>query len=314
MKEDAHKHPEKIVRKFERDLWQIVPFIKGSRSNDAPRETLFALKLALSEWVSNPVLISSSSLEELDFFLSPLDLWATVKKYFPDLTNEDYRPFVARIGSPIAYKHRPLFCTPLFHELGHFLDISLGLTELSLIMNPIDIVPSGLNEAQFREITLNHRREYFADLFSACYCGEIAAKSLHELAPDHSASNTHPATKDRIQNINEFLTKGTNKNVEMFNSALEARKLDKLSTRFSTPNLNVAFDDFVPYQISSKEELFGIYISGWNYLFDKLKGGTGKWGELEVTDFEIEKTVNDLTEKSIRNFEIRERWKNGSAD
>ena len=56
-------------------------------------------------------------------------------------------------------------------------------------------------------------------------------------------------------------------------------------------------------------ELYGIFTGGWDYLFDQISNRTAPWIDNGADVHGIERTVNDLVEKSIRNFEIRERWK-----
>ena len=70
------------------------------------------------------------------------------------------------------------------------------------------------------------------------------------------------------------------------------------------------FDDVLTYRIQNVEELYGIYIAGWDYLHDQLQNKTAPWIDGDVKDGAIEKTINDLVEKSIRNFELVEKWSN----
>jgi len=121
-----------------------MQFVRGSRAKDAPHEAQYVLRKALSHWIeSDDVLISSAALENLDFFISLEDTWDFVSRTIAGFNAEGYHPLVVRIGSPEVYKHRPIFCIPLFHELGHFVDHHFKISEYSLIVNPPAARPEG---------------------------------------------------------------------------------------------------------------------------------------------------------------------------
>jgi hypothetical protein len=84
-----------------------------------------------------------------------------------------------------------------------------------------------------------------------------------------------------------------------------------LRSRLQVPNVVADFDDIRPYEFANGQELFGLFYAGWRYLNDALDGGNAAWA-LAATTPGIEQIVNDLTEKSIRNYAIVERWNRGS--
>jgi len=312
--DNARNYPDGVIRQFEQHVWRVMQFVRGSRSNDAPHETQYVLRKALKEWIPEEALISSASLEEFNFFLNPADLWDFIDKSLGDFDKKDYKPLVVQIGAPEAFKHRPIFCVPLFHELGHFVDHHYKISEFSLLQTPPVQTPDGMHPDYWRDINLRHRMEHFADLFGSCYCGEAGNKSLLAIAPDHPASPTHPATIRRVEIVDDFLYNRQNDMVDLLQAALKARTGKCLSTRFKKPNISSALDDVVTYKINDDAELFGIFLAGWEYLHGQLEERTAPWIDAKVDSYIIEKTVNDLIEKSIRNFEIRERWKDVASD
>ncbi|WP_457649658.1 hypothetical protein [Profundibacter sp.] len=312
--DNARNYPDGVIRQFEQHVWRVMQFVRGSRSNDAPHETQYVLRKALKEWILEEVLVSSASLEEFSFFLNTADLWDFINKSLNDFNKQKYKPLVVQIGAPEAFKHRPIFCVPLFHELGHFVDHHYKISEFSLLQTPPAQTPDGMHQDYWRAINLRHRMEHFADLFGSCYCGEAGNKSLLAIAPDHSASPTHPATIRRVEIVDDFLNNRQNDMVDLLQAALKARTGKYLLTRFKKPNISSALDDVVTYKINDDAELFGIFLAGWEYLHDQLEERTAPWIDAKVDSYIIEKTVNDLIEKSIRNFEIRERWKDVASD
>jgi hypothetical protein len=309
--ENLEHYPDEVVTNFEQQLWNVKKFVSGSRSNDAPYEIQFALKTALAEWINGNPLVSSASLEGLDFFLNPQDIWSFIKVNLGKFDTKTYHPLVVRIGSPELYKHRPVFCIPLFHELGHFIDMQLSVTKLSMLVfrPPPNPNPKNLTDADYLNIIERHRMEFFADLFAACYCNDAVNKTLKIISPSDTFSPTHPMTSIRIATVEDFLAGRKNDTVDMFQNSLKLLGKPNLSIRFSLPDL-ACFDGALTYSIRSHEELFGLFPASWDYLDRQLKSRDASWVDEESSEFTIEKTVNDLAEKTLRNYEIRQRWEN----
>ena len=312
--DNAQNYPDEVIRQFEQHVWRVMQFVRGSRSNEAPHETQYVLRKALKEWIPEEALISSASLEGFDFFINLADLWDFIDKSLDDFDKKDYKPLVVQIGAPEAFKHRPIFCVPLFHELGHFVDYQYEVSKTSLLLSQPKAPPKGVSPQDWQFVNLRHRMEHFADIFSSCYCGEAGNRSLLAIAPDHTDSPTHPATTRRVEIVDDFLNNRQNDMVDLLQAALKARTEKCLSTRFKKPDISSALNDVVTCQINDDAELFGIFLAGWEYLHDQLEKPTAPWIDAEVGSYIIEKTVNDLIEKSIRNFEIRERWKDVASD
>lgn len=310
------RYDEVVVRGFVIHVWKVIRFLMGSRSNDAPHETQYVLRKALRHWVDREALVSSASLEELNYFFEPLDLWDQISKTLSDFDTEGYAPLLVRIGSPAAYRNRPIFCVPLFHELGHFVDDYYKISARTLFVNPPDPPPSGSNiDAKvWRSINLNHRMEHFADLFSACYVGEAAKKSLLAIAPDDQDSPTHPSTAKRCDVMASFLESRSHRIVDLFQNILDASGITRLSHFFRLPDISEPFDEILTAPLAGDEELFGVFPSAWDYLERQIEDRTAPWVGGKTAPFKIEKTINDLVEKSIRNYEIREKWCDGSID
>ncbi|MEX3313999.1 hypothetical protein [Sulfitobacter sp. PS-8MA] len=305
-------YPVAVVKGFELHLWNARKFIKGTRSSDAPYEVQFALRAALNDWIPGQVLLSYAALEDMSFFLNLTDLWKFINGSLDRFDTEGYSPLVVRIGTPDVFKHRPTFCTPLFHELGHFIDIQAKVSELSMLLDP-PALPDGMTSTQHARLMQTHqfhRMEHFADIFAACYCGDALNHTLGYIAKDNPASDTHPATSDRIELVSDFL-QGTDKPITaLLKKAFKIRTGGELEPKYSVPEISNFFDDVLTYPIGSKRELFGLFQASWRYLEAQLDKPTAPWIEAQTSEFIIEKTVNDLTEKSLRNYEVRERWSN----
>jgi hypothetical protein len=193
----------------------------------------------------------------------------------------------------------------VYHELGHFVDVTLGVTARSLLLAPVvPLTPINLSVGR------SHRMEHFADLFAACYVGRAGIETLKTIAPNDPASITHPATANRVALVEDFLDRRPSPMVELFKQSLAAIGAPALAVQFSRPNISPSFDDIRPYDISSIDELHGIFLSAWEYLSDVLDFKRQSWAT-GADNAKIELIINDLTEKSIRNYAIKERWARG---
>ena len=252
----------------------------------------------------------------MNFFLNLEDTWSFIEGNFDQFETDGYRPLMIRIGSPDLYQHRPVFCTPLFHELGHFVDLQLKISETTMLLAPPGEPPPSLSmsKSDFEILVYRYRLEHFADLFAACYCSDGLNKSLQVIAGGHGNSDDHPATQVRVDTVEDFLNDNPNSVVDLFQNVLTVRGLPTLEKRFRIPEVTRHFDDALTYPIQNREELFGLFPASWDYLENQLVKRDAAWISENVTEFEVEKTINDLTEKSLRNFEVRQRWAETDAN
>lgn len=300
-------YPERLVRRFAQHVWGVVKFVRGSRSSEAPYETQYVLKKALKDWIPDGAIIANAAQEDMRFFFVYEDIWKFFIEEFEKFNAKgfrslkNYRPLFVRMGSPEAFKHRPIFCVPLFHELGHFIDLHYGISESSFFFMP---APEDIKLA----VEARYRKEYFADLFAASYCGASVKESLLASFPENGNSNTHPSTNSRASMVHKFLNQSSDPMISALNESCIDKSGNELTVRFSSPEIANSFDDMLTYRIESDEELFGIYDSGWKYFHNQLEKRDAPWIAETATPHEIEKKNNDLVEKSIRNYEIRERW------
>ena len=261
----------------------------------------YCLKAILPHWVKRESLITTAITAGQDFHFLPADPWAFIKKTITGFDTGGFDPLLVLIGVPRLYAHKPLYCTPLYHELGHFVDMTLGVTRLSLLIDrPAHVA------------LIAHRHEHFADLFAACYVGRASVAPLKTIAPNAPASPTHPSTNDRVAVVEDFLKGNPSQIFQLFQQCVSNLNAPALTVMHDAPDLRTPLDDIRPYVIQSERELHGIFESGWNYLADALDQHVPAWST-SLPDADIERIINDLIEKSIRNHSILERWSHGPA-
>lgn len=298
-----------------RQVWSATEFIAGSAPRLQPYEMVYGLQRAIHEWfeaqkhsVKSPLIVTSLVQEPNFFFKSVGAGFETVLHDHMGVTI-DYE--IVQIALPDVYRQKPLYSVALYHELGHFMDMRFSISENVDVLKP-DLAlpgmsaPTGTLTPTEKWVRLHHLREYFADLFAACYCGGAIKRFLEGFAPNSGPSPTHPATYFRIQVINSLLAGTSHSLIEAFNLALTARAQPRLQLRFSRPALDGCFDAIRPVPIASDAEVHGILDAAWEYLDRAAERHAEPWKSLD--DLEIERVINDLVEKSIRNRMILEQW------
>lgn len=299
-------YDDEILRSFADKVWTCHRYLQGSTTKEAPYEIEYCMRHAISDWLSDPCLVTTALTDEKDFHLKPGDPWDFVAKTMDRYPGHLPKEKLIFIGVPRIYKHMPLFCAALYHELGHFVDLARNITDVTILTHPVN----GASE-KIQELVQNHRREHFADLFAACYVGSAIVDSIDAINPLAGHSPTHPATKTRIDVIRGFLEGEEFDELAMYQDALKKLGMPLLQKRYSVPAIEDAFDDIRPHNLTNSAELHGIMAAGWSYL-GKVKSGGGPRWTVGGNPLDVVRIVNDLTEKSIRNASVRSLWERGA--
>lgn len=286
-------------------------FLAGSTSKRIPYEIAHGLRLALDEWAKSASIITIAISPDLYRGFYFMGVHPSFYKLADAFLGIKVDAELVQISLPEIYRRRPLYCTPLYHELGHYLDVHLGISRHTLLTDgtgwPLpDIVANGIDKKRLEQIHESHRMEYFADLFGASYGGAAYVDFLDEFAGGEGVSDSHPATPTRISVINDFLEGKPNDVINLFQKTLDALGYPSLGPRFTKIDVTKAFNNVRPYQIKSDAEVHGILDSGWLFLKEVLSKPEGPWKEMQA--HQAEKTINDLIEKSIRNYMISKSW------
>ncbi|WP_431099018.1 hypothetical protein [Polaromonas aquatica] len=307
-----------IARFAASNIWMLTQFLTGSTTKQIPYEVVYAIERAASEWTSLRLLVTTAIVQEANFYFHGGN-----EQFFQLAEAElgikmESRP--VQIALPYIYRHKPLFCIPLFHELGHYVDSANDIVGISLLLDPIEIGPDLPELPTAKEIhnapanqksglitiCKAHRQEYFADIFSAAYVGEAAKGFMKEFCPEQKVKPTHPSSAARYKVLDDFVAGVPNPIVDMFQRALAARQLPSLHPRFDSIELGSTIGAVRPFAPKSDRELFGLFESGWRFLSTQWPGGSGSWEHL--AEHQRIEVANDLVEKSIRNRMIRESW------
>ncbi|MBS1650476.1 MAG: hypothetical protein JSU07_00570 [Bacteroidetes bacterium] len=287
-------------------IFYSIQFLDNSTLTIIPFEIVFCLEQALTEWIPghNFIIVTSLSNDLNDYkFTRYLALEDPIYQLIEAEYSVKFEFRLVQITLPRYFVHDYLSNVVLYHELGHFIDHKFKISETIVVSK----IMSGILNPASKEQNLKELRyymEHFADVFAAQYIGDCSNHVLNYIAHNASDQPTHPATATRIKVVNDFLA-GNNHAVklnEIMTTTLARAKMD-LKIRF----VILPVDDFkklIPLEIKNVTELHSAFLAGWTFWREKPNDTLKKFGR-EVTY----KITNNLLEKSISNYIIKDKWK-----
>lgn len=308
-----------ITNDFIEIISNISIFFAGSSSNKIPYEIVFCLEDAYSRWMQEDIVITTALSPYInDYYIQFVPSF--FYNYFELEYKIKFQSKLVQISLPEIYRRDPLFSTPLYHELGHYIDNCVGFSYYTLFW--INKFPEIKEQVRSYfplpedSVILLHISEFFADLFSAQYTGRSGIEFLQKIAGNDKESNSHPSTEMRKTVVNDFLIKKSNPLIDLFNFIIDKFYNDKkwkqkqLERIHCPVDIKMNFDNIRPYEINSRDELHSFIEISWLYLCEMWEKPNKTWSKMRSQkDFNIiNEVINNLTEKSIRNFMIREKW------
>lgn len=294
-----------LFRRLANIVWIAHQYLSGSVFREAPFEVQYCINMALNDWKKKPTIITTALMDEpFGYHFRGLDPWAEIKAILPNFDAQAFDRELALIGLPRLYRHKPLFCTPLYHELGHFVDKHWGITNMTKLLLPQFI---GRN-THLTQINTHHWAEYFADLFAASYIGRSSVSALQIINPNSPESRTHPSNSARMLLVDEFLAGQKNPIIDSIKETLSKLGAPPLTVRYTAPDIRNDYDNLCPYVIESDKHMHGIFESANDYFLSRIQQSTCPWTNKETNLENLEKVINDLTEKSIRSYSIKKYW------
>ena len=119
-----------------------------------------------------------------------------------------------------------------------------------------------------------------------------------------SSSETHPSTTDRLKVVEDFLSGRENIIIDDFQKVLNSVLNKQFEIRFEIPKQEDFFN-YIPPIIENDKQLHGLFVAGWDIWIhhrDRFE---------EKNQFNIYLYLNNLIEKSISNYMIKQSWKSG---
>lgn len=287
-----------------RYIFKGLEFLDNSTLNVIPYEIISCLEFALDDWIldDNFIIVTSLSNRNQEFFFESEN-----EEFFNNLNSHiNFRYGLTitnrliKIVLPKTLSRDYLSIVVLYHELGHFIDTELHISQ-KIILNKYGIKPV-YSDAENKEY--NHCMEYFADLFAAQYINNASNQFLGYISYNSPDSFTHPSTKTRIEVVDDFLVGKSRPEIDVINTALIGSGFDSFKIRHTEINIRKSdFLNLIPQKICSDQELHYIFKLGWDFWNTSETNFLKKFNSRQKYQ-----VINNLIEKSISNYTITKKW------
>lgn len=245
-----------------------IQHLHYDNESEIPKRLIFCLNSVINDWITNGtehyyVVISQN--DKIDeFLMRALDEGQidSLNKLYKGLFNCEYKQSLIQISKPKLLFDDFLGCTPVYHEVGHFIDKNYQIIK-TLFLKP-----------EFYGKNESHYGEFFADIFAAQYIGLSSIEPLNYIAfeslKDHT-NPTHPSNEKRIDVVKAFLT-GTGGVEEMeIVKALKEVTIERCSRELKIRNRELSVNPFLtlnPVALNNAEEIHSLFLEGWNHWLD----------------------------------------------
>lgn len=253
-------------------LQEWTGWIANQEYGTKPHAVISCMNIAASEWIGNSAqFIFVATDGEFGIYADDpsvellLDwLYIRFKVYIP------YK--LVHIQIPFHLDDDYLFNICLYHELGHFLDDQLKVTEGMAdeivarwrARNPT----AGMSVKNVWELDSSvfqrHLKEIFADIFAAQYVGKKLIEYIDFMCEDimNHVGSHHPSPQFRKEMITEVLSRSSdNEIIESMNSALYSQTGKNISLRVQTDGviLTAATQIYSPI-----EDIYQVFTASWD--------------------------------------------------
>lgn len=292
-------------------LFKGLEYLDNSTLNVIPYEIISCLQIALDNWISedNFIIVTSLSNRYLDFLFESenLEFFNNLNFHISTRYNLKITNRLIKIVLPKSLSRDYLSIVVLYHELGHFIDTELHISE-KIIMSKYGLLPQYLNsQVQVQEYF--HFMEYFADLFAAQYINNASNLYLNYIAYNNPDCHTHPSTSKRIKMVDDFLSGIESEELSEINKALQLSGSEVFKIRHKEIKIHKSdFQALVPQKINDNEELHYIFKLGWDFWNTSENNFLKKFSPRQKYH-----VINNLIEKSISNYTIKQKWQEISS-
>ncbi|MFT3812957.1 MAG: hypothetical protein QM740_06215 [Acidovorax sp.] len=311
--------PVAVITAVVESIWRATQFLTGTTSNRVPYEVTYLLREVLTDWGRGDSIVTTSLVQSPDFHCERVHS-------APRAVIRDFRlPGLAisgdlvQIGVPEIFQHMPLLCSPLYHEVGHYIEEHQRLISELMIARGEDAVLATMphiasefrDSSMWRDVARSYAMEHFCDLIAAAYVGECVSDYIIQWDHSTTSSPTHPSAAERAKVTRDFLEGKHNSLVELLKQAVKEVGLPmELERRFIIPSVNDCFSDVRPATINSVAELHGLLPAADQFL-KKLRNDPSQFegtNIAKVSPSRHPQLINDLIERSIRSHMITKAW------
>lgn len=305
-----------LIAEVVESIWRATQFLTGTTSNRVPYEVTFLLRAVLQDWGLGDSIVTTSVNQSPDFCCerangAPDELINELG--LPDLA---FSGHLVQMSVPEIFQHMPLLCSPLYHEVGHYVEEHERLITTLTITHSEELIAALPGLQDFDQpsrmgVAKSWATEYLCDLIAACYVGECVSDYIIQWDHEPVAQPTHPAAASRVRVTRDFLEGNPNQVVDLLKKGVEeAGLLIQLRQQFSLPSVEDCFTDVRPVVVESLAQLHGLLPAADALLKRLLTSPADFEGSniARVPRWRQPHVINDLIEKSIRSFMITKAW------
>lgn len=295
-------------------IWRATQFLTGTTSNRVPYEVTYLLREVLLDWGLGDSIVTTSVNQSPDFYCERAG--AAPDALLSELPGLDLSGHLVQMGVPEIFQHMPLLCSPLYHEVGHYVEEHERLiTTLSITHGEamLQAMP-GLKElgaSSNMKVATAWATEHFCDLVAACYVGECVSDYIIQWDHAQVPQPTHPSASSRAVVTRDFLEGRSNPVVDLLKQGVAEAGLNiQLQKQFLLPAVDDCFADVRPATVESIRQLHGLLPAADAFLKRLLTSPSDFKGchIARVPRWRQPHVINDLIEKSIRSFMIEKAW------
>lgn len=324
---------------------KVLEFFKGSLAlldnntiSSVPHEIIECLNTAAKQWITDfddYIIV----MEDGPYAIKPQV--EDVRMFYVSLKAKlgvDFKYILLSVSMPRQLTRDYLTNVCLFHELGHFVDTKLKISEGVIydvfanwnsaskndiekwfvplyppfIKSTIPGTPPGYVPANY---TLFFLMEYFADLFGAQYVDNNYLHYLEYLTNDPNADDlSHPSFNKR-KNMYEDFCKSPDANLVL--KLIFEKTLSLTGHGLTKRYLDLDNSDMlglIPSVLNTPDEMLSVFKMGWDVYktgASEIERRNNLTGQLEPD--KLYDIVNNLIEKSISNYLTIRDWNKAKA-
>lgn len=316
--------------------------LSNNTSTNAPYELTETLKAVASEWIPDiDKYIILTHFGDYSFSVFPKEdiLFKTIES---DYGIADTQKRTILLSIPHRYYRDYLNNVVLFHEIGHFVDNTLSISErlldFELLNNyqhngfnsnvtdhfrflqaksPTDIVDFKTTKVINKDIyskMLSYWQEYFADIFAASYVGSTLYRYLdYRTFPIQNSDIDcpfHPSNKLRAFVTDSFLSNRSNYVVDTIQNVLRVICGKQLLVFNNTIDASDLYK-LLPLELTTDKDLYSLFAVAWDIWYGD-RSEFKKQNNLveDLNPSQLYSILNNLVEKSISNYLIQKKWNN----
>lgn len=302
-------------------LSYCIQYIKSATKEDMNAAMYVCLRAALEDWVKgNPLnyVMTTYKCDVGTHHYQPMTVDEQAIKAVLDVYGIVITDKLVSLAYPSYLEKDFLSNVSLYHELGHFIDLSEWRISASLTNYIVENKRLKNHDIYFKNINTvtlydkahtDHKaewvklfcmlREYFADIFAVQYIGKHKIHLSQYLAGDNDFDDSHPSTEARTRAINNFLgpETGHDEFIKQLRWATEEITKKPLNVR----NVALPPDHLLNNQsctITDKHQLHTLLQNAWEIWENNINDYKNKPDIMTAYS-----QLNSVLEQSIMNYE-----------